>query len=74
MNEPQPRAAFRSMEQAKAEDWAIIGNHFMGYGKGLPDRVLAHLRLLDGDYGGFPVDRLEPVSYTHLTLPTTSRV
>ena len=24
----------------------------------LPDRVLAHLKLLDGDYGGFPVDRL----------------
>jgi predicted HD phosphohydrolase len=59
MNEPQPRATFRSMEEAKAEDWAIIGNHFMGFGKGLPDRVLAHLKLLDGDYGGFPVDRLE---------------
>ena len=59
MNEPHSRATFRSMEEAKAEDWAIIGNHFMGYGKGLPDRVLAHLKLLDGDYGGFPVDRLE---------------
>jgi predicted HD phosphohydrolase len=47
------------MDEAKAEDWAIIGGHFMGYGKGLPDRVLAHLKLLDGDYGGFPVDRLQ---------------
>ena len=26
--------------------------------KQLPDRVLTHLRLLDGDFGGFPVDRL----------------
>ena len=26
--------------------------------RALPDRVLAHLQLLDGDYGGFPVDRL----------------
>jgi predicted HD phosphohydrolase len=59
MNEPQARADFRSMDEAKAEDWAIIGGHFMGYGKGLPDRVLAHLKLLDGDYGGFPVDRLQ---------------
>jgi predicted HD phosphohydrolase len=25
----------------------------------LPDRVLTHLKLLDGDYGGFPVDRLQ---------------
>ena len=59
MNEPHSRATFRSMEEAKAEDWAVIGNHFFGYGKGLPDRVLAHLKLLDGDYGGFPVDRLQ---------------
>ncbi|WP_088709940.1 HD domain-containing protein, partial [Noviherbaspirillum denitrificans] len=34
---------------------------------GLPDRVLAHLRLLDGDFGGFPVDRL-----TH-SLQTATR-
>ena len=59
MNEPQPRATFRSMEQASPEDWAIIGDHFFAYGKGLADRVLAHLKLLDGDYGGFPVDRLQ---------------
>jgi predicted HD phosphohydrolase len=59
MNEPQSRAGFRNMEEAKAEDWAIIGKHFFGYGKGLADRVLDHLRLLDGDYGGFPVDRLQ---------------
>lgn len=59
MNELHPRAGFRSMEEGKAEDWAIIGKHFFGYGKGLPDRVLAHLKLLDGDYGGFPVDRLQ---------------
>ena len=25
--------------------------------RGLPDRLIAHLRLLEGDYGGFPVDR-----------------
>jgi predicted HD phosphohydrolase len=34
---------------------------------GLPDRVLDHLRLLDGDFGGFAVDRL-----TH-SLQTATR-
>ena len=59
MNEPQARATFRSMDQAKAEDWALIGDHFFAYGRGLADRVLDHMKLLDGDYGGFPIDRLQ---------------
>ena len=59
MNETAPRATFRSMDQGTAEDWAVIAPQFFGYGAGLPDRVLDHLRLLDGDYGGFPVDRLQ---------------
>ena len=59
MNEPQPRATFHSMDEGTQQDWAAIGSHFMAYAAGLPDRVLAHLRLLDGDFGGFPVDRLQ---------------
>ena len=31
----------------------------MAFAKDLPDRVLDHLKLLDGDFGGFPVCRLE---------------
>lgn len=53
------RAGFTAMEHGTQEDWAIIGGHFGQFSRGLADRVLAHLRLLDGDYGGFPVDRLE---------------
>jgi predicted HD phosphohydrolase len=53
------RAAFTAMADGTAEDWAIIGGQFRGFARGLPDRVLTHLRLLDGDFGGFPVDRLE---------------
>lgn len=53
------RAGFAAMTEGTAEDWAIIGGHFRDFARGLPDRVLAHLRLLDGDYGGFPVDRLQ---------------
>ena len=36
----------------------VIGAEFVRFAQGLPDRVLRHLALLDGDYGGFPVDRL----------------
>lgn len=53
------RAGFRSMDQGTQQDWAIIGSHFMPYAAELPERVLKHLKLLDGDYGGFPVDRLQ---------------
>ncbi len=55
----EEQASFREMTGGTAEDYAIIANHFKGYSKGLADRVLDHLRLLDGDYGGFPIDRLE---------------
>lgn len=53
------RAGFTAMEHGTQEDWSIIGGHFGQFSRGLADRVLAHLKLLDGDYGGFPVDRLE---------------
>jgi predicted HD phosphohydrolase len=46
------------MEGSTQADWRIISAEFVRFGQGLPDRVLKHLALLDGDYGGFPVDRL----------------
>ncbi len=55
------------MEASTQADWGMIGAEFARYGQGLPDRVLKHLTLLDGDYGGFPVDRL-----TH-SLQTATR-
>jgi len=57
MNEQ--RATFRSMEESTQSDWAVIVSQFMPYAASLADRVLTHLKLLDGDYGGFPVDRLQ---------------
>lgn len=53
------RAKFREMKDGTAEDWALIAGHFKEFASGVADRVLDHLRLLDGDFGGFPVDRLE---------------
>ena len=55
----QERAGFTAMADGTAEDWAIISTHYMDFAKSLPDRVLAHLKLLDGDFGGFPIDRLQ---------------
>ena len=67
MEAAEARATFRDMQDGTAQDWAIISKEFRDYSAVLPDRVLAHLRLLDGDCGGFPVDRL-----TH-SLQTASR-
>jgi predicted HD phosphohydrolase len=61
------RAAFTNMSEGTADDWQIISSHFLPYARSLPDRVLAHLRLLEGDCGGFAVDRL-----TH-SLQTATR-
>jgi len=59
MTEQPTQARFTAMEDGTAEDWLVIASHFSPFARALPDRVLAHLRLLDGDYGGFPVDRLQ---------------
>ena len=53
------RAKFRRMEEGTQEDWSLIASEYQAFAKGLPDRVLSHLKLLDGDFGGFPVCRLE---------------
>lgn len=61
------RTSFTRMQDSTPPDWQIIGGEFMHFSKTLADRVLAHLKLLDGDYGGFPIDR-----YSHC-LQTATR-
>ncbi len=55
----QQQATFTAMTGAKPEDWGIIADHMRDFSRELPARVIAHLELLRGDYGGYPVDRLE---------------
>lgn len=55
----EQQAQFRAMTEGTAEDWQVIAEHMRPFMKSLPGRVIEHLRLLDGDYGGYPVDRLE---------------
>jgi predicted HD phosphohydrolase len=51
-------AGFSDMSDSTAEDWAIIAKEQRPYAANGGSRVLQHLELLAGDYGGFPVDRL----------------
>ncbi len=60
------RATFARMDQSTAADWQLIAGDFRPFSQALPDRILSHLKLLDGDYGGFPVDR-----YTHCLQTAT---
>jgi predicted HD phosphohydrolase len=53
------RAEFHAMEDGTRADWQKIGTALEPYARALPDRLIAHLKLLGGDYGGFAVDRLE---------------
>jgi predicted HD phosphohydrolase len=62
-----PRAEFTAMSEGTQQDWDRIMTAQLACYPGLADRVVDHLRLLDGDYGGFKVDRL-----TH-SLQTATR-
>jgi len=53
------KASFSKMSESTADDWQIIMQEQLAFISKLPDRILAHMALLDGDYGGFPVDRLQ---------------
>ena len=53
------RAYFTRLGDATREDWRLILSNYKPWASALPNRVLAHLRLLEGEHGGNPVDRLQ---------------
>ena len=53
------QAKFTAMADGTKEDWMAIASHAAPFQRDLSNRVLAHLKLLNGDFGGYPVDRLE---------------
>ncbi len=61
------RATFTDMEHSTEAEWKLIAEEYVPYANALPDRILTHLKLLSGDYGGFAVDRM-----TH-SLQTATR-
>lgn len=62
-----PSATFHDMSQSTQQDWMAIMQHNIPFSRSGGKRVLEHLKLLDGDFGGFAVDRL-----TH-SLQTATR-
>ncbi|HUZ13218.1 MAG TPA: HD domain-containing protein [Caulobacteraceae bacterium] len=61
------RAKFHAMTEGTQGDWDAIRGAGLAYFRGFPDRLIAHLKLLEGDSGGFAVDRM-----TH-SLQTATR-
>ncbi len=61
------KANFVQMQDSTQEDWQLILGEFRPFARALPRRIVQHLQILQGDYGGFPVDR-----YTH-SLQTATR-
>jgi predicted HD phosphohydrolase len=53
------RATFSSFEESTKEDWDGIMQHIQVTQSMVADNVIAQLRMLRSDHGGFPVDRLE---------------
>jgi predicted HD phosphohydrolase len=57
--EPMGRATFTAFTNATQDDWMKVMSANEVFKKTHVDRILAHLNLLKGDCGGFPIDRLE---------------
>ena len=59
MTDTSNRASFTRMDQSTADDWQIIMTNLRHHAETtVADRVLAQLAHLEGDHGGFAVDRL----------------
>lgn len=52
-------AKFKVMSESTQQDWNVIMGEQIKFMSVLADRILDHMKLLDSDYGGFPVDRLQ---------------
>ena len=67
---PKDEVKFTEMQHGDKEDYELLANFEDKFIEGTADRIVRVLESLDNSLGGYKVSRLEPVSYTHLTLPT----
>ena len=73
-HEDLERAKFHAMTEGTQEDWMKIGKALGMFSAELPNRTLTHLKMLQGDCGGFAVDRLEqPVNRRDIDVADTFR-
>jgi predicted HD phosphohydrolase len=63
---PTWQAPFKRLQDATGDEVQRLMAHDLALARGLPGRVLEHLKLLDSDAGGWPVNR-----YTHSLLAAT---
>jgi predicted HD phosphohydrolase len=59
MTEIATPTSFATFEESTKEDWAVIMQHIQVTQSHVAVNVIAQMRQLRSDYGGFPVDRLE---------------
>lgn len=62
----QGQASFRALEDSTAADWELLTQAFVPFLNDLPNRIIAQMRELAHDHGGFAVNRLE-----HCLRPAT---
>ena len=55
----QGQASFRALEDSTAADWELLTQAFVPFLNDLPNRIIAQMRELAHDHGGFAVNRLE---------------
>ena len=55
----QGQASFRALEHSTAADWELLTQAFVPFLNDLPNRIIAQMRELAHDHGGFAVNRLE---------------
>lgn len=53
------RATFHDMSEGTQQDWDTIMTYAIPFSRSGGRRVLDHLKLLGGDFGGFAIDRLQ---------------
>jgi predicted HD phosphohydrolase len=53
------KSGFRAMTEGTQQDWAAIAQASVPFSRALPNRLIANLKLLAEDSGGYAVDRLE---------------
>src|SRR6058998_375277 len=59
MTDLAARTKFTTFEESTREDWAVIMQQIQHTQSQVADNVIAQMRQLRSDHGGFPVDRLE---------------
>ena len=68
------KVSFTEMKNGTRDDYKLLEKLESQYERKTADRILDYLASQTTTLEGYQITRLEPVSYTHLTLPTNREV